>query len=167
VRFEEYAAARVRGWVSLVTAMCGDGGLAEDVVQEVLIRVHARWDLIGPMAGRGGYVRRMLVNELTSWRRKWSRIAPVGDVPERGARPDHAGAVADRDDLMRQLLGLPLRRRMVLAMRYLADMPDEQIAQAMGCRAFTVRAYASRALAALRVQLDADTAADTTERSGR
>lgn len=149
--FEEYAVARSPGWLSLVAVMSGDGALAQDVVQEVLLRVHSRWDLIEPMERRDAYVRRMLVNELSSHRRKWGRFVPMASVPERGAAPDHANALALRDELLREVIDLPPRQRAVIAMRFWADMSDEQIADALGCRASSVRALAARALAALRI----------------
>jgi RNA polymerase sigma factor (sigma-70 family) len=45
---------------------------------------------------------------------------------------------------------LPRRQRVVLALRYFEDMDDAHIATILGCRAGTVRGYASRALATLR-----------------
>jgi Sigma-70 region 2 len=47
--FEEFAAARLPGVLRFAGVLTADRALAEDVVQEVLIRVHARWDRIGAM----------------------------------------------------------------------------------------------------------------------
>lgn len=41
----------------------------------------------------------------------------------------------------------------MLVLRYYAGMSDIEIAEVLGCGAGTVRGYASRALAALRVEL--------------
>lgn len=117
------------------------------------------------MAHRDAYVHRMLVNELTSSRRRWGRLVPTAIIPERDSHPDHAAAIEQRDELVRDLLELPQRQRAVIALRYWADMSDQQIADAMGCRASTVRAYAARALAALRI--DNDFRTNSTERHGR
>ncbi len=38
-------------------------------------------------------------------------------------------------------------------MRYYGDLPDADIADALGCRAVTVRGYASRGLATLRIDM--------------
>lgn len=38
-------------------------------------------------------------------------------------------------------------------MRYYLDMPDEQIADILGCRKATVRSHAAQGLAALRIDL--------------
>jgi DNA-directed RNA polymerase specialized sigma24 family protein len=45
--FEEFAAARLGAVVRFAAVLAGERALAEDIVQEVLIRAHARWDLIG------------------------------------------------------------------------------------------------------------------------
>jgi DNA-directed RNA polymerase specialized sigma24 family protein len=42
----------------------------------------------------------------------------------------------------------------VLVLRYYEGLTDAEIADVLGCRPGTVRGYASRALATLRVELD-------------
>ena len=44
--FEEFAAARLPSVLRFAAVLTGDRGLAEDVVQEVLIRASARWQAI-------------------------------------------------------------------------------------------------------------------------
>jgi RNA polymerase sigma factor (sigma-70 family) len=66
---------------------------------------------------------------------------------------DHAAVHAERDALRIELDKLPRRQRAVLVLRYYAGMSDLEIAEVLGCGAGTVRGYASRALAALRVEL--------------
>ena len=51
------------------------------------------------------------------------------------------------------LLGLPERQRAVIVLRHVADLPDEEIAEILGCRRSTVRSLAARALAALRLEV--------------
>lgn len=150
--FEEWATARIPVLIRTAVALCGDVGLAEDLVQDVLIKVHARWDRISVLDARDSYVRRMLVNELTSWRRKWSRITVVEHVPDEGRAPAQDGALADRDALRAELRRLPRRQQIVLALRYYADLPDAEIAEILGCREVTVRSLAHRALQSLRAE---------------
>jgi DNA-directed RNA polymerase specialized sigma24 family protein len=49
VSFDEFVRARLASWLGLATAMSGDAAQGEDIVQEVLIRLHARWDRISAM----------------------------------------------------------------------------------------------------------------------
>jgi RNA polymerase sigma-70 factor (sigma-E family) len=151
VTFEEYARARVPVLVRTAAQLSGDLGLAEDLVQEVLLKVHQQWPKIGGLEARDAYVRRMLVNEYLSWRRKWARVVPAADVRVPDSAPDHSTGHADRDVLREQIRRLPRRRRVVLALRYYGGLSDAEIAAAMGCRTSTVRSLATRALASLRV----------------
>jgi DNA-directed RNA polymerase specialized sigma24 family protein len=58
--------------------------LAEDMVQDVLIKLHARWASISVMDAPDAYVRRMLLNDFLSWSRKLARLIPHAD-PMRAA----------------------------------------------------------------------------------
>lgn len=164
--FEEFARQRLPELVRFTTAVCADRALAEDVVQEVLVRVHARWSWISELDAPDNYIRRALVNEYLSWRRKWARLVPHAAVPDRRpAAPDHATELADRSMLVTELTALPPRQRAVLVMRFYGGLSDAEIAETLGCRAVTVRGYASRALATLRIELTEQ--AGTAARSDR
>lgn len=155
MRFEEFAAARLPAVLRFAAVLTGDRALAEDVVQEVLIRAHKRWARISSYDRPELYVRKMVVNEYLSWRRRSSRIIPSGsscDVDDRLA-PDHAVQHAERTALVAELGKLPRRQRAVLVLRYYEGLPDRQIAEVLGCTPGTVRGYACRALATLRVEL--------------
>ena len=58
---------------------------------------------------------------------------------------------ADRDALLTELGKLPRRQQAVLVLRYYEGLTDAEIAELLGCSPGTVRGYASRGLAALRV----------------
>jgi RNA polymerase sigma factor (sigma-70 family) len=58
--------------------------------------------------------------------------------------------VADRDFLLRALAARRPRQRAVLVLRYYCDLPEAEIADALGCTAGTVKSQASRGLAPLR-----------------
>jgi RNA polymerase sigma-70 factor (sigma-E family) len=154
VRFEEFAEARLRELLRYAVVLTGDPRLAEDVVQEVLLRAHQRWSRIVEYEWPERYVRRMIVNEYLSWRRRWARILPSADVvPPQPDTPDHATTHADREALGAELARLPRRQRTVLVLRYYEGLSDAEIADVLGCAPGTVRGYASRALATLRVDL--------------
>lgn len=150
--FDDWAHRSLPGLLRFSTALCGGRHLAEDVVQEVLLRASARWDTIGATEHPDAYVRRMVVNEFLSWRRKWSRITPSAEI-DGGTVGDHAVGVVNRDALQAELAKLPKRQRAVLVLRYYCGHSDAEIAEVLGCSAGTVRGYASRALATLRVDL--------------
>jgi len=155
MRFEEFAAARLPAVLRFAGVLTADRALAEDVVQEVLIRASKRWDRLQTLDHPELYVRKMIVNEYLSWRRRNWRLLPKGSADEVDDRvtPDHAGQHAERDALLTELGKLPRRQRAVLVLRYYQGLPDTEIAGVLGCAPGTVRSHASRALAALRVEL--------------
>lgn len=163
--FEEYATLRVGALLGLARAICGDAGLAEDLVQDVLLKASRRWDRIQQLDVPDAYVRRMLVNEYVSWRRKWTRIVPTADVEPTESSADPADQVVDRRFLAGELARLPKRQQVVLGLRYYGGLSDAEIAGAMGCSQGTVRGYASRALHTLRIELTEQLT--TTERHPR
>lgn len=149
--FDEFV--RDRSTALLRTAVLlagGDRGHAEDLLQGVLERMYVRWSRIdGPPEA---YARRALTHAAVNrWRTRRRRpelpLLPEADAAEQG---DRTAAVDLRDALVRALLTLPPRQRAVLVLRYLDDLPDEEIARALGCSPGTVKSQASRALAKLR-----------------
>jgi DNA-directed RNA polymerase specialized sigma24 family protein len=65
--FEEFAAARLPAVLRFAGVLTGDRGLAEDVVQEVLLRASGRWESIAGLDRPEAYIRKMIVNEYLSW----------------------------------------------------------------------------------------------------
>jgi len=76
----------------------------------------------------------------------------MAQVPEPPAGDEAAGVTA-RLALQDALLALPPRRRAVLVLRYLEDLPESQVAEILGCSVGTVRSQSHRAVAQLRLAL--------------
>lgn len=152
----EYVRARLPALMRHAVVITGDRALAEDVVQEVLARAHGRWQHISRTEHPEAYLKKMIVNEYLSWRRRWSRVQPVESVPVPATEmPDYASRHAERDALRAELARLPRHQRVVLVLRYFEDLSDQQIADILGCSTGTVRGHVSRALARLRVNAEA------------
>lgn len=149
--FEEFAALRLRDLLRIATTICADRHDAEDLVQDVLIKAQKHWTRISETDIPMAYLRRMLVNEFISAKRKSGRTYPVADIEPAQVWPDHAERNADRDELRSEIGRLPRKQQAVLALRYYEGLSDDEIADVLGCRVGTVRGYVSRALATLRV----------------
>jgi RNA polymerase sigma-70 factor (sigma-E family) len=160
--FEEFAAARLPAVLRFAAVLTGDRGLAEDVVQEVLIRADARWQVIGGLPWPEAYLRKMIVNEYLAWRRRSWRLVPSGAGSDIDGLPvpDPAASYAERDAMAAELAKLPRQQRAVVVLRYYEGLSDQEIADVLGCTPGTVRGYASRALAALRIELSTPPLAD-------
>lgn len=157
--FEEFVSARLTNLVRYATVVTWDPHLAEDITQNVLVRAQARWARIGRMDAPEQYVKRMVVNEFLSWRRRRAaQSVPLSGESLAGFMPVAPDATAQRDDrdaMMRLIATLPPRQRAVIALRFYEDLPVEQIADILGCRTVTVRTHLMRALAALQNALPA------------
>jgi RNA polymerase sigma-70 factor (sigma-E family) len=153
--FEEFVTARLPAVLRFAAVLTGEQALAEDVVQDVLIRASARWPAIAELDSPEAYVRKMIVNEFLSWRRRSWRLVLSGAAADlRGPQvPDPAAAYAERDAIIAEVAKLPRRQRAVIVLRYYEGLSDPQIAEVLGCRPGTIRGYAARALAALRVEM--------------
>lgn len=132
-----------------------DRQAAEELVQDTLVALYPRWSRVSEAQSPIAYVRRSLINRFLNQRRSGAAAELVTDftaarAPERRPGPDFAHRVDDRDQLRRALSTLPPRQRAAVVLRYFHDLSDQQVAEAMGCRATTVRSLISRALSTLR-----------------
>ena len=146
-----------------VTASTED---AEDVAADTLSRALVDWHRIAdPIA----WVSRVATRE--SWKVLKRRVRDREVVAtEPGVEP----AGVDRIEFVRRLASLPARQREVLAMRYLADMTEQRIADQLRISLATVRKHHERGLGRIRstVQvagepaLEADVASDPSSSKG-
>jgi RNA polymerase sigma-70 factor (sigma-E family) len=149
VPLAEFATANSVGLTRFAYLLCGDRGLAEDLVQDAFMALYRRFGERLPLDAPVAYARRAIVNGHISHTRRRSASALVfGEVPDRGVEE---GGSVEQDAMWRVLAILPDRQRAVLVLRYYLDLSDADIAAALGCRAGTVRSLAARAFAALRV----------------
>ncbi|GAA0253201.1 SigE family RNA polymerase sigma factor [Cryptosporangium japonicum] len=150
--FDAYVAAHGTPLLRFAFLLTGNYHLAEDMLQEALMRVHRRWSTLERTDAIGNYVRRAILRQYLSWRRRRSSgetpSATAPDVALPGS--DHAERYAERDALRQALTALPRQQRAVLVLRFYEDLDDTAIGELIGCSPATVRAHASRGLARLR-----------------
>lgn len=160
VQFEQYVIESRLRLFRFAVVLCGDTVLAGELVTDVLGRAFERWHQVSAADDTHAYVRRMLVNEFVSWKRRRARTVPhpeIGQLADvRASRlgtsgPDPGEVHAERAVLLDELFRLPKRQRAAIVLRYYEDLSDEDIAAALGCRPSTVRSSISRGLAALRI----------------
>ena len=159
MEFDDFARGQLPRLVRYAVMLTGDRELAQDLVQDVLVTAHRQWRRVSAADHPDRYVHTMLTRTFLSWRRRWavrSIRLTVDGTPDGEPTRDHAGTIADRDDVWRRLAGLPRQQRAVLVLRYYEQLTDAEIAEALGCSAGTVRGYASRALSTLRLDLAAE-----------
>jgi RNA polymerase sigma-70 factor (sigma-E family) len=153
-RFEAFVTDRLDRLLRYATALTCDAHLAQDVVQDVLLRAQHRWARIESMQAPEAYVKRMITNEYLSWRRRRAArtVASTHGTLDALGTPvaDPANAHAERDAMRHRIARLPRKQRAAILLRYYEDCTDAEIADLLGCKAATVRSHISRALATLR-----------------
>lgn len=159
-QFADYMQERELALRRFATVLTGDPQASAELVGDVLSRAWEKWDHISRLDQPNAYVRKMIVNEFLSQRRKSKRTVVRSDLLEQleasaATGSDHARAHAERNDLDHRLARLPRQQRAVLVLRYYEDLPEAEIAELLGCKPSTVRSNAARALAALRIDIRA------------
>ena len=150
--FNEYVVARTGALSRVAYLLTGDHHLAEDLLQVGLARLASRW----PEVRHGSpdaYVRRILVNELISWRRRRTfheRPADFHAEPPLVPEADRTNAVLRRLIVGRALAQLAPKQRAVLVLRFYEDLSEAETADLLGCAIGTVKSQTHHALARLR-----------------
>jgi RNA polymerase sigma-70 factor (ECF subfamily) len=132
---------------------------AADVAQEVAVDVLGSLGRLRDPDAFDAWVHRITVRHAMrrikkerSTRRTEAPLALLDEEGLRGATPDTDidSRLAARQALVGALSRLPARQRVALALRYVHDLPDAEIAAALGCRVGTVHALLSRGRRSLR-----------------
>jgi RNA polymerase sigma-70 factor (sigma-E family) len=147
----EFVLARGPALSRTAYLLTADHGIAEDLLQSALAKTARHWPRVVAGGNPEGYVRRVLVNERTSWwRRRWTGERPTGHLPERPDNGDEADRIAARLTLVAALRQLPPRQRAVIVLRYYEDLSEAETAAMLGISTGTVKSQASAALRKLR-----------------
>ena len=149
--FEDFYRLEHARVLASMTAVAGSLDLARDATDEAFARAWDRWDRVSDMSAAGGWVYRVALNVLRRRMRRASmeqrllaRHPPVSEVPP------------EAQELWCLVRGLPERQRVAIVLRYVADLPEREIAEAMGIARGTVAATLSAARSRLAAMVTDD-----------
>jgi RNA polymerase sigma factor (sigma-70 family) len=134
---------------------------ALDALQEALAAIWRRWDRLQRHPNPEALILRMAVNAAyDALRRRRRRLrwaaqeaVPI-DLPDAGPSALQAVAGAEQQARVRRAIAsLSRNQATAILMHAVQDMPYEEVAAAMRCRAVTVRTHVARARAKLRALL--------------
>ncbi len=149
--FERFVIDHSRTLLRSAYLLCGDRGVAEDLLQQTLLRTAGRWQAARDMPE--AYARRVLINLSRDLRRLVRRRPserPLSEARSAAVDLDHTHVVMERDAVIGALRQLPARQREVLVLRFYADLSVAETAEAIDASEGTVKSYTSRALAHMR-----------------
>lgn len=132
----EYAAM-----VRLAFLLTGERAVAEDVVQDAFLRLHARWtSVLRPSP----YLHVAVVNGCRAHHRARQRHGRrMSELVSLTVAPETV-------TLLDAVARLPYRQQAALVLRFYEDRDDHEIAELLGCRPATVRSLVYRGLRSLR-----------------
>lgn len=151
--FADFVAARSSSLFRTAYLVVGDYQLAQDLVQESLIKTFSVWPRLHDVSRAEPYVRRIIVTTSISWRRRrWFYERPTAVLPE-VATPDQFDRLGLHEELWSELLRLPPRQRAAVVLRFCEDLSESQTADLMGCSVGSVKKHASLGVTKLRDRL--------------
>lgn len=151
--FDRFVAGNADSLLRTAYLMAGDLHDAEDLVQETLFKVASKWQRVRRMENPVAYARRILVNQALHASSKRSRNRAELNAAPPAEVASHAAHLELHDDLFDALAELPPRQRAALVLRYFLDLPEAEVAAALGCSLGTVKSSTSRGLQRLEQRL--------------
>jgi RNA polymerase sigma-70 factor (ECF subfamily) len=146
--------------VQLAYAVTGDRSLADDVAQEAFIQALRAIRNVRPGAAFGPWFYRILVNQARRQlkRGRWRQWLPLDEAATMAdaAAARSLDSVDDQSSVWVAVKGLPLEFRTVVALRYLMDFSEADMAAVLSVPVGTVKSRLHRARTMLRQQLSGD-----------
>jgi RNA polymerase sigma-70 factor (sigma-E family) len=152
--FEAFVNESGAALLRTATLLTSDRHAAEDVYQETLHRLFARWPRV---ANPGGFCRQVMHNIVIDLARARQRRPPELELYDNydGKDPrsaDPASAAELRPTVLAALDTLTVHQRAIVVLRYFEDLSQDEVAELLGVSPGTVKSTASRAVARLRAQ---------------
>jgi RNA polymerase sigma factor (sigma-70 family) len=132
--------------LAALTVASGRADVAADATDEAFVRAYERWDRVRRMASPGGWLYRVALNDL---RRRCRRQAIERELLRRQELPPAPPPTVE-PHLWEAVRRLPERQRTAVALRYVLDLPEADVARVMG----VTRGSASATLTTARRRLE-------------
>jgi len=148
----------------LAYMILGDRDVAEELAMEAFVKTFSGWTRIRDVDRADAYLRRAVVNLCRSRIRRRSieyRVNAVTYRREERRAPDwDPERHEDARRVWAAVRDLPPRQRAAIVLRYMEDLNEREIAEALDCSVGTVRSQLSRARQKLKRSLGAEELGD-------
>jgi RNA polymerase sigma-70 factor (ECF subfamily) len=136
IGFEAWYSENHRRVLHVVTVVSGDPEAARESTDEAFARALARWNRVGAMTSPTGWTCKVAINHLRRgrWRRQRESellSSPAGDTWEQENFTVWA-------EVLEAVRPLTVRQRTVLALLYIADLSQEEVAKVLRVTRSTV-----------------------------
>lgn len=154
--FEVLFDRHYRSLRGLAFVMLGDAARAEEIVMEAYLKAFSGWARLRGMDHPHAYLRQIVVNLCRAKFRREKIELRVNALVHRREETWWEPSRDLRMDLWAAVRTLPERQRACIVLRYLEDMTEREIADAIECSIGTVKSQLSKARAKLERELGAD-----------
>ena len=145
--------------VAALTVVAGNASVGRDAADEALVRAYERWSRVAEMASPESWTYTVGVTCSGVAGRRSALEARLGlQTDRRDTAPPEL-----RLDVWDAVRRLPRRQREAVALRYLLDLSEAQVAAVMGVAVGTASATLATARRALAAALDDDQLSEVTE----
>lgn len=146
IGLEQLYLGEYRAMLRLAYLLLRSHEAAEETVHDAFAEVYERWFRIREP---GAYLRRAVVNRCRSRLRR--RLVERKHL---AALVDRRAAEGPDAPLLDALAKLPTRQRTAIVLRFYLDLPDSDIADAIGVRKGTVKSLVHRGITTLRQEIE-------------
>ena len=134
-----YSRVRPRMYPALA-AWCGDPSVAADALDDAFVRALERWNRVARMDSPEGWLWRTAANAIRRRTRRLVRETQHWRRHAQGATDVVLDPAGFDVDLVRALQMLTERQRTAVVLRYVADLPEKEVAEMMSIAPGTVSA---------------------------
>lgn len=156
---ETFEEAYDRWWSPVVRSawtITRDLTVAEELAQEAFVKAYGRWRKLQRSGHAEPWIHRTVMNLALSWVRRVRRgrqLETYAAAYAAGPEARQPGTGLD-DELVDLLAQLPRRQREAVFLRVVADLPEAEVAAAMGISTGSVKVHKKRGLDALKGLVD-------------
>ena len=147
--FEAWYQGSAPRLAAALAVVAGDADVGREAAAEACTRAFERWSRVSTMGSPEAWAHTVGVNLI---RRRWRRSAIERRLATSPA-PAASAQASPVPELWQAVRSLPMRQRQAIALRYVLDLTQEQVASAMGVAPGTAAATLTSARRQLRALL--------------
>lgn len=157
--FEQLYVATITQVYRTLYVLCGSGRDAEDLAQNVYLELYKGFGNYDANRSLKGWLYGILMNQYKAFqRRRWRESRKVNKAQQEqqvalDCLPDMPITRTIGDPVMDMVIKLPADLKQVLILRYVNDLPQQEIATILGIPLGTVKSRLNRALIHMRRKL--------------
>jgi RNA polymerase sigma-70 factor (sigma-E family) len=146
---------RYQSLVRLAAVVVQDAETAEEVVQDSFMALYGAWSRLHETSKARAYLRQSVVNRAMSvLRHRAVEKKYAAALASEESTEQEIIILLERSALVAALRRLPARQREAVVLRFYADLPEADVAKAMGISRGAVKSHVARGVSTLRGILD-------------